>query len=94
MMNTGSLPRIPSISLSGGSCRGEDRAEVGSHRLVLLKAVSQVVAGDHVMILGALLESTLGENDKPALLRHDRVYQRWHPYGPLRPEVKSASIDS
>jgi flavin reductase (DIM6/NTAB) family NADH-FMN oxidoreductase RutF len=36
---------------------------------------SRVVAGDHVMVLGSPLESTLGRKDKPALLRQDKVYR-------------------
>jgi flavin reductase len=39
---------------------------------------SQVVAGDHVIVMGSLLESSVGRGDKPALLRQDRSYRALH----------------
>ncbi len=36
---------------------------------------SRVVAGDHVIVMGSLLESSVGPSDRGALLRQDRDYR-------------------
>lgn len=38
------------------------------------EACQPIVVGDHVMVLGSLLQALCGRDDRPALLRQDRSY--------------------